>query len=131
MTGPNTPPPETPIEFQKSGPDLEVELTCGEAQMGSYTLRLWSPTGKKVVKKERGSFLDEEEDRYLLPGRAAVNDRRILQCRSRVWLIRGHKKYAVSMTVKQGGEKIGEFSASGESDEPTVIVDLRARLRGL
>ncbi len=131
MTGPDpSHPPEVPIDFAKNGPDLAVELTCGEAQPGTYTLRLWSPDGMTVVQKARGSFFDEEEDRFPLPSPAGINDQRILQCRARVWLIQGNKKYAVFMTVSQGGEILGEASDIDESDEPTVIVDLRARLRG-
>jgi len=49
MTGTDTSnPPEVPIDFKKNGSDLAVELTCGEAQLGTYTLRLWSPDGLTV-----------------------------------------------------------------------------------
>jgi hypothetical protein len=124
-------PPEVPIDFRKNGSDLEVELVCGEAQMGTYTLRLWAPDGMTEVRKARGSFFDEEEDRFTLPTPTADNDQRLLQCRSRVWLIQGHKRYSVFMTVKQGGTILGEASEEDETDGPTVIVDLRARLRGI
>lgn len=131
MTGTDTSnPPEVPIDFKKNGSDLAVELTCGEAQLGTYTLRLWSPDGLTVVQKARGSFFDEDEDQFPLPSPPPVNDQRILQCRARVWLIQGHKRYAVFMTVKQGGKTIGEASEGDETEEATVIVDLRARLRG-
>jgi len=119
---------EVPVTFQAGGPDLEAELTCGEAQMGSYTLRLWTPDGMTVVRKARGSFFDEEEDRYPLLTPAGANQQHLLQCRARVWLIQSHRKYAVFMTIRQGSQVIGEVFEEDETDEPTVVVDLRARL---
>ncbi|HMV33526.1 MAG: hypothetical protein U0104_08300 [Gemmatimonadales bacterium] len=129
MTGTGiTAPPEEIIRFGP-GAELSVELTCGEAQMGTYTLRLWTPDGLTVVRKARGSFMDEVEDRYALLSPPDANAEHLLQCRARVWLIQGHRKYAVFMTVKQGATVIGEASEVEQTDEPTVVVDLRARLR--
>jgi hypothetical protein len=122
--------PATPIPFDSDGGEVIVTLTCGQAQMGTYTLRLWTPDGKTVLNKGRGSFFDEEEDVYPLPKPTADNDRRLLQCRARVWLIQGNPHYGVFMTVTQDGLRIGEVSEEGETDEVTVIVDLRARLMG-
>lgn len=131
MTGP-TPSsvPETPIPFDPDGGPVIVTLTCGQAQMGTYTLRLWSPDGMTEIKKARGSFFDEEEDVYPLPVPTADNERRLLQCRARVWLIQGNKNYAVFMTVSQDGEELGEVFEEDETDEVTIVVDLRGRLIG-
>jgi hypothetical protein len=124
-------PPETPIQFDPNGGQLMVTLTCGQAQMGTYTLRLWTPDGMTELKKARGSFFDEEEDVYPLPLPTADNDRRLLQCRARVWLIQGNRNYSVFMTVSQDGVKLGEVSEEDDTDEVTVVVDLRARLIGV
>ena len=121
-------PAEEIIRFGPGG-ELSVELACGEAQMGTYTLRLWTPDGLTVVRKARGSFVDEVEDRYALLSPADANAEHLLQCRARVWLIQGNRKYAVFMTVKQGDAVIGEVREVDQTDEATVMVELRARLR--
>ena len=129
MTGP-TPgqPPEVPVKFKANGPDLSVELSCGHAQFGAYTLRLWSPDGMTVVNKARGNFFDEEEDRFPLLKPAGANDDHILQCRTRVWLVQEPRKYSVFMVIKQGDVVLAELSDEDETDESTVVVELRARL---
>ncbi len=129
MTGPGIAAPAEEVIRFAPAPELSVELTCGEAQMGTYTLRLWTPDGLTVVRKARGSFVDEVEDRYALLTPPDANAEHLLQCRARVWLIQGHRKYAVFMTVKQGDAVIGEAREVNQTDEPTVVVDLRARLR--
>jgi hypothetical protein len=126
-----TPVQERIVQFQRAGQGLEVELTCGEIQMGSYSLRLWEPDRTTLVNRARGSFLDDEADVYPLPSPARSNDGRILQSRSRIWRIPPHNRYSVIMRIRQGGMELGDAAESESFSATSVLVELRIRLIGV
>lgn len=116
------------IRFKKGGPPLVAEVTCGYAQEGAYALYLWEAGTNAMVKKWRGNFLNPEDDAYELPKPNSKHDGRLVECLTTIVVTPPIKKYAVFLKVSQGGSKLGVVSASGETDQPAVTVDLFAKL---
>ena len=116
----------TDVTFDKNGAELRVEIRIGHAQAGAYKLKLWD--GNKVIHRWEGLFDDPKADNYVLPGKAAEHEGRLLQCRFGVDLIPPIKQYALLMTLWQGDVRIGVLSQSGETDAPEITRSLKARL---
>lgn len=107
-----------------AGPALDVELLCGEAQIGTYSLRLIDADGVTVIRQTRGSFIDDLEDRFGLPQPNSVNDGCELRCRARVWQVPPHDRYAVTMTLRQGGAEIGAVQLADKFTQTSEILEL-------
>jgi hypothetical protein len=112
------------VVFQAAGGSLDVELVCGEAQLGTYSLRLVDPDGVTVIRQTRGSFIDDIEDRFALPQPNSVNDGCELRCRARVWQVPPHDRFAVTMTLRQGGAVIGSVPLADRFTQTTEILEL-------
>lgn len=116
------------IQFARDGGPVVAEVTCGQAQEGSYNLLLWEADKNVIVKEYPGNFLNPDDDSYELPTPNQSNDGRILECLTTVVVTPPIKKYAVSLTFSQDGKKLGVVKASGETDQPSETVDLFAQL---
>lgn len=116
------------VRFRKSGGPIVAEITCGHAQEGAYTLFLWEKDSNSIVMEKKGNFLNPEDDAYELPRPVKQNDGRLLECLTTVVVTPPIHKFAVFLKISQDGKKLGVVSASGESDQPAVTVDLFARL---
>ena len=112
------------VVFQADGGALDVELLCGEAQLGTYSLRLIDSDGVTVIRQARGSFIDDVEDRFGLPQPNSVNDGCELRCRARVWQVPPHDRFAVTMTLRQGGAVIGSAALADRFTQTTEILEL-------
>jgi len=120
--------PKETIRFDPNGDALSVELTCVHAQDGVYNLYLWAPDSNRPIWERSGDFESSADDRYTLPGSAAEQGGRKAHASMRVILIPPETKYEVRLTVRQGDEDIGVVTASGDSTQSTVPLDLVARL---
>jgi len=116
------------IQFAKEGGPVVAEVTCGQAQEGSYNLLLWEAERNLIVKQYPGNFMNPDDDSYDLPTPNQANDGRILECLTTVVVTPPIKKYAVSLTLSQDGRRLGVVKAAGETDQPSQIVDLFAQL---
>jgi len=116
------------IQFAKEGGPVVAEVTCGQAQEGSYNLLLWEADRNLIVKQYPGNFINPDDDSYDLPTPNQANDGRILECLTTVVVTPPIKKYAVSLTLSQDGRRLGVVKAAGETDQPSQIVDLFAQL---
>ena len=116
------------IRFRKGGEPVMVEVTCGHAQEGAYALLLWEREENKVVMEQRGNFINTDDDAYELPKPNTRNAGRLVECLCSVVITPPIDKYAVFLKFTQDGKRLGVVSASGESTQPAVMVDLFARL---
>jgi len=116
------------IQFAKEGGPVVAEVTCGQAQEGSYSLLLWEADRNLIVKQYPGNFINPDDDSYDLPTPNQANDGRILECLTTVVVTPPIKKYAVSLTLSQDGRRLGVVKAAGETDQPSQTVDLFAQL---
>jgi len=116
------------IQFAKEGGPVVAEVTCGQAQEGSYNLLLWEADRNLIVKQYPGNFMNPDDDSYDLPTPNQANDGRILECLTTVVVTPPIKKYAVSLTLSQDGRRLGVVKAAGETDQPSQTVDLFAQL---
>ena len=84
------------IQFAKEGGPVVADVTCGQAQEGSYNLLLWEADRNLIVKQYPGNFMNPDDDSYDLPTPNQANDGRILECLTTVVVTPPIKKYAVS-----------------------------------
>lgn len=118
------------IVFDPDGPPLAVRVWCGHAQTGAFDLRLFRPIGGRPVEgwRHRGLLRSAVADTFPLPEPPAANLRHVLRCRFRVGVLPPDPGYSVFLRVFQGTSALGEVSARGEAEGPTVSVLLLARL---
>lgn len=116
------------VSFKANGGPLQIALLCGEAQLGTYSLRLIESDGVIVVRQARGSFIDDIEDRFGLPDPVVEHDGREIRCRARVWQVPPHDRYSVQMTVSQSAKVIGQVGLADKFTDTTEIVELTIRL---
>jgi hypothetical protein len=116
------------IRFRKDGEPVIVEVTCGHAQEGAYAILLWERDENKILMEKRGNFINTDDDAYELPKPNAGNAGRLVECICTVVITPPIDKFAVFLTFTQAGRNLGVVSASGESSEPAVTVDLFATL---
>ena len=117
------------ISFNKSGGPITVELSTGNAQTGSYELRLWEADKNQIVMREHGNFLNPDDDSYKLPEPNSLNNGRRVQAVITVALIPPINKYSAALTVRQDGNELGQIPISGTSDQPSVILNLYATIQ--
>ncbi len=117
------------IEFNKDGGPVVAEVMSGHAQPGSYTMLLWEANENKIVMKEKGNFINPDDDSYNLPTPNEVNDARIVECISTIAITPPEKQYNVTLKISQDGAKLDSVNDEGESDSATVTVDLFVKLK--
>ena len=116
------------IRFDGDGGDLFADVRSGFANPGSYTLILWAKDTNDRVMERSGNFINADDDVYRLEGDAAANDGRIVEAFITVSPPKGATEYFVSLRVVQDQQLLDEISFAGETDQPTITIDLFARL---
>ncbi len=116
------------IKFKKEGGVISAEIRSGYTQPGSYTFILWEANANKIVMEKRGNFINSDDDSYPLPTLNATNHERIAECIATVAIIPDIKSYRIDLLISQDGDELGRVFKEGESDGPTVMVDVFAQL---
>lgn len=119
------------IRFDANGGRLAICIEVGNAQIGSYRLRLWEPGSNTVVLDQSGNNQNPNDDCYDLPLPTGNNNGRLVQCEFSV--VSPDPKpmdtYSVAMIFKQGGADLGMVEESGPMGGKRVIPELWATLR--
>jgi hypothetical protein len=123
---PEAPVPLQQVTFDPKGPQLEAEVRSGFAQAGAYVLTLWDHN--KVQSRWEGTFFNPDDDTFTLPGKAAEQNGRLVQCLFSVEILPPEKRYALMLTIWQGSQKVGVLTEAGETSESQVMKNLYARL---
>ena len=119
------------IPFARQGGPLHVEIRSGWANPGAYDFILWEADSNAQVMTQAGNFLNSADDRYQLPGAAAAQHGRIAEAFVTITPVDELGRYFAALLVSQDGHVIGEVSASGESTQHSVTLDLFARLEAV
>lgn len=84
---------------------LTAAVTCRPRRDGRYTLTLWKADANETVPPSpwSGNFVNDDDDAYRLPGRAATHDGRLLECLATVSVPPGVRPARVTLRVEQGG----------------------------
>lgn len=116
------------IRFEKTGGPVRVDVRSGWANPGAYELIIWAANSNKKVKQMAGNFLNADDDRYDLPGLAAVQDGRIVEAFVSIAPLSEDGRYFASLLFSQDGRILADVSFGGTTKEHTVTLDLFARL---
>ncbi len=106
------------VQFDSTLGGLSVNIACGFAQQGSYTITAWKGKNSTII--GRGNFFDPSDDLFSLPGNPADYDGQVIQCVATIGLIPPIRNYSALMEVMQNGARIGFDIAAGESTDPAV-----------
>jgi hypothetical protein len=118
------------ILFDRKGDALVAEVRSGFANPGSYALILWEKNSNAKAMPDRfGNFINADDDTHMLPKPLASNDGRIIESFVVVSPPKGSKDYFASLRIFQGTRILGDISLSGQSNDPTVTLDLFALLQ--
>ena len=103
------------ITFNTNGGRLSVNVTIGNAQAGSYVLKLWESQSNTIVMERSGNNLNPNDDEYELPLPTACNDGRIVECQFAVAnpAPKPGDTYVVTLEYFQDGKKIGDDEDKG------------------
>ncbi len=121
------------VEFNKKGGTIQAQVTSGYAQQGSYALILWEANQNKVVNgfPKRGNFINTDDDVYDLPSPPSENDGRLVESIVTISIAPPIKNYDIDLEILQDGKRLGFETAAGESDGPSVTIDLFIELRAI
>ena len=108
------------IKFNSNGGPIIVNVSAGQAQTGSYILKLWEADVNQIVMREEGNFVNPNNDSYALPNPTSSNKGRLIDSTVTVGIIPGNDYYQIDLDFYQDGEKIGNEMRSGSSEESTV-----------
>lgn len=115
------------VRFDPAGGPLRADIRCGQAQEGAYSLTLFE--GPERIVRFEGTFESDDDDAFVLPGPASDHDGRVLRGNVKVSIEPPIERYAVTLTIVQDGEAIGEVVEEGEAEAGVVkSVDLFANL---
>jgi len=114
------------VKFNENGGPIIVEVKCGHAQIGTYTILLWE--SNDVLKEWKGNFINPEDDLYELPSPNKRNSGRIVDCLFTITLTPPIKDYYVELRIMQDGKELGIEKASGQSDIETITKELCLQL---
>jgi hypothetical protein len=118
------------IFFDPTGDALFAEVRCGFANPGSYSLILWEKdSNQKAIADRFGNFINADDDRHSLGTPTAAHDGRIVESFISISPPKGSKEFFASLRVLQGPRVVGDISFNGETEGPTVTLDLFALLR--
>ncbi|HCV43786.1 MAG TPA: hypothetical protein DGH68_09910 [Bacteroidetes bacterium] len=120
------------VEFKKTGGVVRAQISSGYAQQGSYALLLWEVNQNKLVPgfPKYGNFINTDDDIYDLLTNAQ-NDGRIVECITTVTLTPPIKSYDIDLEIWQDNKRIGFETSAGQSDAPSVTVDLFVQLKAV
>jgi hypothetical protein len=112
------------VVFNPAGGPIIAEVTSGQAQPGSYTLRVWEAHANTLVLKERGNFINSDDDAYKLPLPNTRNHERIVESIATAVITPPIKDYALRLSIQQDGKEIGFEESVGKASSATVTADL-------
>jgi len=117
------------VIFDPKGGAISAEVRSGYANPGSYLLRLWAKdSNAKAMDDAIGNFLNADVDTYVLPGPALNNDGRIVESFVTIAPAAGEKRFFASLRIIQDKRLLAEVSVPGETDRPSVTIDLFVKL---
>lgn len=114
--------------FNKNGGPIFAEVSAGQAQTGSYDLKLWEADTNVIVQRWEGDFLNPDDDKYQLPTPNEVNNKRRVQAIVVIALLPPIKNYSASLIITQDGNELGKVSFAKQTDDPSVILNLYTTL---
>ena len=117
------------VLFDPGGEPLAAEVRCGFASPGSYVLRLWErDSNAKAMPDAEGNFINADDDVHALPVPVVQNDGRIVESFVTISPPSGTKQFFASLRIIQGNRLLDEVAVVGETDQPSVTVDLFVKL---
>ena len=119
------------IHFDAQGERLTICIEIGQAQIGSYRLRLWEAGSNTVVLDKSGNNQNPNDDCHELPLPTENNDGRLAQCEFSILSPdpKPADSYSVAMIFKQGGKLVDTVKESGPMAGKRVTPELWATLR--
>lgn len=119
------------IHFRCPGDRLRICIIIGNAQIGSYRLRLWESASNTVVMDEHGNNQNPNDDCYDLPLPLENNNGRLVQCEFSVVSPdpQPGDQYSVSMDFLQGKHQLDSVDESGPMNGKRVSPELWAVLK--
>jgi hypothetical protein len=97
---------EKRVVLKKGGPTPDVEVIVGEAQWGSYTIRLGAADGKSWDREWPGRSWDSIQDRFSLEKSASELDKRDLGIDLVLTPVKVGDPYAAEVRITQGGHNV-------------------------
>ena len=116
------------VGYNRDGGPIVAEIKSGYAQPGSYGFLLWEANANRIVMEKKGNFINSDDDSYPLPTPNEANHERIAECVATVAITPDIKNYRIDLIVSQDGGELGRVFKEGESDGPTVMVDIFVQL---
>ena len=117
------------VLFDPGGEPLAAEVRCGFASPGSYVLRLWErDSNAKAMPDAEGNFINADDDVHALPEPVGQNNGRIVESFVTISPPSGTKQFFASLRIIQGNRLLDEVAVVGETDQPSVTVDLFVKL---
>jgi hypothetical protein len=115
-------------KFKKTGGAIFAEVKSGYAQPGSYSLFLWEANENRVIQKNEGNFINNDDDKYQLPQPNTQNKDRIVDVGVTFVLTPPIKDYFAELIITQDGNKIGGDQEQGATDDRTKSLKLMVQL---
>ena len=101
--------------FKKDGGPIMAEVTAGQAQVGSYDLKLWEANRNEIVQRWEGDFLNPDDDKYPLPQPNEANHKRRIQAVVVITLVPPIDKYSTNLIITQDGRELDKISQTGQT----------------
>jgi hypothetical protein len=122
--------PLNTIPIGPKGGVVTVEIAFGYAQVGAYTLLLWTRAGDANRKIGEGINTDNIPDEFVLPKPVKNNVGKILDCLATVLSpsVEPGGRYRVDMIVRQDGKECGREFYEGPIAAKSTSVRLAAEL---
>ena len=114
--------------FNKNGGPIFAEVSAGQAQTGSYDLKLWEADKNVIVKRWEGDFLNPDDDKYKLPGTNEENNKRQVQAVVVIALLAPIDRYSATLTITQDGNELDKVTIANQTNDPSVILNLYTTL---
>jgi hypothetical protein len=103
------------VIFQPNGERLSIDIQFGQAQIGSYRLRLWESGSNTTLLDQSGNNKNPDDDSYDLPLPTDKNDGRLVQVETSIVspTATPGEQYSVTIIFKQGTKEIEKVVDKG------------------
>ena len=118
-----------PITYRNDGGPVSAELSIGNAQTGSYVLKLWEAKVNRIVHQESGNFLDQPTPGYQFPEPNSANDGRRFQAIITIAILPPINEYSAVVKILQDGKELGQIPYSGKTEKESVTLNLHTTLQ--
>lgn len=118
-----------PITYSKDGGPVSAELSVGNAQTGSYVMKLWEAQVNQIVDQKSGNFIDQPTPSYQFPEPNEVNDGRRFQAIITIAILPPISEYSTVVKILQDGKELGQIPYSGKTDKASVTLNLHTTLQ--